>query len=423
MTSFQIPKYNGFRMTKFLKVILVFIIVIIFISISSDKPLAEYILKPVPDDNKNVLFSLLGQADKITEDSVLYDIRPTSPAPPISFGRLLISTHSATESSDFSASASAYVLGLLDTNFRENQNRLAEFQNSLIPQVDTSLMLITPTPTINNNLNNIANILISPSPTLHPLIAKLLEEERMRNLMTTPTPNSLFPPETIGDLDQNPKKTYFTIALLGDSMIDTLGKDLPHLHKLLSAAYPEYTFNLLNYGQGSTDLDSGLYRLTNTTRYLDQDFPPLLSQKPDIVVVESFAYNHWTGEFYDLDRQWITIAKIIDTIKLKSPDSKIILAASIAPNTKTFGDGKLNWPAQLKWNSATITKGYLQNIVNFATSEHYPIADAYHPSMQPDGDGDEKYINQGDHIHPSDAGAQLFSEKIVEAIKNNNLIN
>jgi lysophospholipase L1-like esterase len=155
---------------------------------------------------------------------------------------------------------------------------------------------------------------------------------------------------------------------------------------------------------------------------LDTDYPPLLSYKPDILVVESFAYNQWSGNLYDLDRQWLTIDRIIKTVKEKLPETKIILAASIAPNSKTFGDGKLNWPQDLKYNSAQITKAYLQNLTNFATSQGFPLADAYHTSLGPDGNGQAIFINQGDHLHPSNEGARLFYEKIMEAIKQNNII-
>ncbi|MCJ7740177.1 SGNH/GDSL hydrolase family protein [Candidatus Microgenomates bacterium] len=162
--------------------------------------------------------------------------------------------------------------------------------------------------------------------------------------------------------------------------------------------------------------------MTNSTRYLDKEFPALLSYKPDILVVESFAYNHWSGEIFNFDRQWLTIASIIDTIKKDSLETKIILGAAIAPNGQVFGDGKLNWPQDLKWNAATITKAYLQNLVNFATSEHYPLADAFHPSLDSAGNGLERYIDQSDHLHPSNEGKLLFSQKIVEAIVKNELI-
>ena len=205
-------------------------------------------------------------------------------------------------------------------------------------------------------------------------------------------------------------------------MVDTLGPGIPALASKLKEAFPKFTFGILNFGQGSTDLQSGWYRLTNSTTYLGIYVPPVLSYKPDILVIESFGYNHWSANQYDLDRQWLTFAHIVDTVRKESPDTKIVMASTIGPNPYTYGDGKLNWPKGLKWESAQTTKIYLQNAINFADSQHIPIANAYHPSLDGNGHGRPVYINQGDHLHPSDAGKALFADKIVDAIVTNNLI-
>jgi hypothetical protein len=217
-------------------------------------------------------------------------------------------------------------------------------------------------------------------------------------------------------------KQTVTIAFLGDSMIDTLGPDLPHMKKALSTAYPTRTFALLNYGFGSTDMENGLYRLNHTTHYLGKVFPPLLSFTPDILIVESFAYNHWSGQMSDLNRQWLTIAHIIDAVKAGSPETQIILAATIAPNPFLFGDGILNWETNKKWDAAIVTSAYLQNIINFATSQYYPLIDAYHPSLDAEGHGSPQFINGGDHIHPSDEGKELFAQKTIETLQKYKMI-
>lgn len=410
-------------MTRAVRVIFICIILTFFVTAFSDP--------------KQVLLFLNKQIFKQSFDSFhlagLVQDKPLN-----SFGTILgASAQTGGEIKSLEDNAKTEMMkNILAQDFEEAKKRMEEFYQKSGRQ------------TTNNSNNNsemidrLSELITTPSPTLNPKLERILAQESNKNYELRSTNNAIAPntnrgesriehidsiqpitsTNNIGEMIANPKKTHYTIALLGDSMIDTLGHDLPHLRNLLTSSYPDYTFNLLNYGQGGTDLDSGLFRLTNSTNYLGTDYPALLSQKVDILVVESFAYNHWSGQFFDLDRQWLTIAKIIDTVKMNSPATKIILAATIAPNTKTFGDGKLNWPKQLKWDGATITKGYLQNIVNFATSEHYPLADAYHPSMSANGDGDEKYINQGDHIHPSNEGALFFSQKILETIRQNNLI-
>lgn len=213
-----------------------------------------------------------------------------------------------------------------------------------------------------------------------------------------------------------PQKSTYTIAVLGDSMVDTLGPGVPHLSQELKKAYPTISFTVLNYGVGASNIEYGITRLTNGYTYLEETKPALLSTNPDIVVVESFAYNHWDNSQSDLDRHWLAINKIIETIKNHNSNTKIILSSSIAPHCATYTDGSANLPPERKFKECETVKAYLQNMVNFATSQSYPLADAYHASLS-GSDGQEKYINAGDHIHPSDAGKLLFAQKVAEQVK------
>lgn len=212
-----------------------------------------------------------------------------------------------------------------------------------------------------------------------------------------------------------------TISLLGDSMIDTLGKDLPQLKILLAQAYPNYEFKLINHGVGATNIEYGLERLTNGYTYLEKSYPSVVSENPDIVVIESFAYNPWSNSQGDLDRQWLTIGKIIETLRSHLPGVKVILASTIGPNSKYFGDESVNFTPEEKQAKVETIRSYLQNMVNFALSQKYPLADAYHASLDDQGEGKKQFISQ-DNIHPSGPGGYLFSQKIVEAIVANKLI-
>lgn len=385
-------------MTIAVRVISIFILSLTAVFILSGLAYADFLIRPVIDQSSSTSYPSL-----LTEN-----LQPYSPS--ISFGELLAKQASITASTvlnqevspdqQYKMSRTALIAGILN-QLEESYTQEFSYQNSVINE-NTLREILTPTPFI----------LIPteiPTPTLIPTSFPTM----------TPFPIASFPQPTTNN---SPQKTSYTIALLGDSMTDTLGNELYHLKTLLSQRYPSYTFTLINYGQGATDLDSGLKRLTETTTYLGEQKAPLLSYKPDIIVVESFAYNHWGGEKYDLDRQWLTIAKIIDTVKEKSPDTKIILAATIAPHALVFGDGVLNWPKEMKWLSSQITKAYLQNLINFATSQKFPLADAYHASLGKDGNGQLKYISASDHLHPSGDGGWLFAAKIVEAIQSNKLI-
>ena len=220
------------------------------------------------------------------------------------------------------------------------------------------------------------------------------------------------------------RKKSYTIAVLGDSMVDTLGPDVPHLKDKLRAMYPTTEFSIRNYGVGGTNIDYGLERITNGYTYLGESKPSLVSQNPDIVVVESFGYNPYSFDEGALDKHWLAMAKIVDALKANLPGVKLVIAATIAPDAATFGDGApgLSFGAEDKWEHVDVIKKYLDNAVKFAASQKLPLADAFYPSLDGNGNGKEVYINQGDHIHYSDAGRALFAKKVTEAIVSNRLL-
>ncbi len=220
------------------------------------------------------------------------------------------------------------------------------------------------------------------------------------------------------------KKPHYTIAFLGDSMIDTLGSDLRVVHDELLRIYPKAGFTLLNYGVGGENIVSGLERVMRDTVYLGSPRPALILTHPDVVVVESFAYNPFSFDTGALEQHWLSLSYIIDALKINIPETKIVLAATIAPNSTVFGDGApgLSFSPQDKLESTNTIKQYLQNTIRFAQSEHLPLADAFHPSVDSDGEGKLAFINPGDHIHYSDAGRKLFARTVVDAITANTLL-
>lgn len=234
-------------------------------------------------------------------------------------------------------------------------------------------------------------------------------------------------PSTIPPPAQIPRTTRqkkITVAALGDSMIDTLGPDLPHLKKILGASYPKTEFRMLNYGVGGTNIEYGIQRLTSDYTYLDRTVPSLVSQFPDVVIVESFAYNPFSFDEGALDKHWLALATILDTVKHYLPKAKIVIAATIAPDENRFGDGAPNIAEgpEGKRNKVHTIIQYLDSTVKFARSQNMPLADAFHPSLDENGNGKEEYINPGDHIHYSDAGREFFSKTLADTIIDNRLL-
>lgn len=244
-------------------------------------------------------------------------------------------------------------------------------------------------------------------------------------LTITPTPTLIATP-TPTIATRTAKKRAMTITLLGDSMIDTLGPVGSGLSTRLNAVYPNATFTIINHGVGAENIDSGLRRLTNGYSYLGLGRNSVVSEKPDLIVIESFGYNPYPlPDINDaLTKHWLQLAAIIDTIHQQLPETKIMIAATIAPNWDVFGDGApfINFSPEGKRTKVEEIKKYIENTIAFAKSQGIPLADAYHPSLDGSGNGKLVYINGGDHIHYSDAGRSFFSQTIANTILSNNLL-
>lgn len=235
--------------------------------------------------------------------------------------------------------------------------------------------------------------------------------------LTTPTP-------TASVALRKSKKSAMTISIVGDSMVDTLGPEVGGLGNKLLVTYPKTTFTILNHGVGAENIDSGLTRLTNGYTYLGIPRPSVIAQKPDVIIIESFGYNPYSFDEGALTKHWLQLAAMVDVITQQLPETKIMIAATIAPNWNVFGDGApfVNLSAESKKKKVDTIKSYIDNAVKFAKSQKLPLADAFHPTMDSSGNGKLGYINGGDHIHYSDSGRSYMASIMANAIVANKLL-
>jgi hypothetical protein len=283
-----------------------------------------------------------------------------------------------------------------------------------IPLIYQLMQAYQPSSSITNYLPAISLTQVTPTPS----IPAVPVPTPQGNVLGTTTINDNPVPLNVGGDEK-----ITTIAVLGDSMIDTLQEGIPQLIAALKKYYPAEKCNILNFGVGASNIEYGLFRLKNDYEYLGTKHPSLLSQKPDIIVVESFAYNNFGNSQSGIDRQWLNLGAITTTIKENLPDTKILLAATIAPNSVIFANDVpgLHFTALEKVEKTTTIKLYLQNLINFAGSQNFPLANAYHPSL--DGqEGNRTYINANDNIHPSGPGGELFCGLVAKAISDHNMV-
>jgi len=232
-------------------------------------------------------------------------------------------------------------------------------------------------------------------------------------------PNSVI--HGIGGIQEN--QQIITIAVLGDSMIDTLGPDISSLETALEQYFPNKKFKIINYGVGASNIEYALHRLKNNYQYKDQDYPSLLSLNPDIIVVESFAYNNFGNTQSGFDRQWQALSNITSTIQKELPATKIVLTATIAPNSLNFASGikDIHLTNLEKIEKTKTIRAYLQNIINFAQSQKFPLANAFTNSLKND-EGLPELISKADNLHPSELGAQFFSDTLAKTLFDNKII-
>lgn len=210
------------------------------------------------------------------------------------------------------------------------------------------------------------------------------------------------------------------IAALGDSMIDTLG-DLKNLQLSLSQYYPNVEFTLLNYGVGSTKPANGLRRLTqptsapNSATGAPKNLPPLLVERPDIVIVESYSYNHGQNTSSEIATHYQTIAEIINT--LQRSDIQVLFLVTIAP-TANYAQGApgILWDENQRILEAKTVIEYLKAGLKFAKDNNLILIDAFNPSLDKTGFGKQIYVNSTDNIHPSGEGSEFISDLIAQKI-------
>jgi lysophospholipase L1-like esterase len=205
----------------------------------------------------------------------------------------------------------------------------------------------------------------------------------------------------------------YLIILIGDSMTQYLGNST-ELRGFLADYYPNKTFDIYNYGFGSTNILSVTSRLTGWTNR-DRPYQPILDIDSDVIIIESFGHNP-LSEFpleEGLRKQEQALDEIVKLIKDKRPNSKIVFLTTISPNSKTYAyrSVDLSDEARKKWVDERIS--YIKNHKKYAKEHNIPLIDVFEKSLI-NGDGNPVYISDTDYIHPSPKGIILIQKEIAD---------
>ncbi|QGQ97695.1 SGNH/GDSL hydrolase family protein [Paenibacillus psychroresistens] len=223
-------------------------------------------------------------------------------------------------------------------------------------------------------------------------------------------------------------KRRYKIACLGDSMTAFWGSEMSELSDSLEREFPEQPFELFNYGVSGTRAEYGIYRITH-------DFPNpfgsgfqkcLSSVSPDLVVVESFAYNHRLDGKHNIDNYHNVLRQLFEVLRKTTP-AQLVFLITIPPDRVNFLDHVptyLGVIPELRQEWATYSEMYLQAAVEFAKNEQLTHINVFERVKDKVASGVpiSWFIDQNDHIHPSRYAYEFISEEIVGAIQQLDLI-
>lgn len=247
-------------------------------------------------------------------------------------------------------------------------------------------------------------------PTIIPTNNPSPEPTQPAAILPTSTPPS--PAPTTIKLGKN----SYSIAIIGDSMVDTMGERLEYLEHALKKKYPQTNFTLYNFGTGSQNISDGLARLHSRLDNQDRHFSSLDEIKPDALIVGSFAYNPLSP--HDPGRYRSTLSQFVNEAKTIS--GRVYILAEIAPLKVGFGKGPggINWDDDTSYQQATKIIEQLENAIGVSQSLNVPMIDAFTPSqVAADKSGNPKFVNANDGIHPSVAGHEFMADLITNTIR------
>lgn len=219
------------------------------------------------------------------------------------------------------------------------------------------------------------------------------------------------------------KSDAYTIIIVGDSMIDSLGENFDYLRQDLKIYYPGTVFGLFNYGYGSTNVLSLPERLNSETIYRGKINEAILGRALDIIIIGSFGHNPLSQ--LPLEEGLQKQNQILDSMVLqlvnKKPNTLIVFLADFPPSSKYYGKGVVELTDEQRSAWVNERKAYIENYIKYAQEHNIPLINIYEES-QVDGEVNLDYINKDNYIHPSSTGLIFMSQEIADYLYKNNIL-
>ena len=223
------------------------------------------------------------------------------------------------------------------------------------------------------------------------------------------------------------KKDLYIVFMIGDSMTHALGPRGGTMNQFINELYKgdNIFISIDNYARGSSNILDVDEQLNKQTTYWDSTFEPLLSRDFDLILVESFGYNPLSkfGLEEGIKRQNQALTDLMTTLVSTHPNSAVVFVATIAPSKEKYALNILkDIPAEDRSKQAEERMTYIKNHISYAQSHNIPFINIFEKSLNEQGDGDLKYINPDDYIHPSYEGVDFIGHEIANFIYTNQIL-
>lgn len=210
------------------------------------------------------------------------------------------------------------------------------------------------------------------------------------------------------------------IAVYGDSMTEYLHQPPRALAEHLARLQPPVDAQLFNYGVGATRAELVLYRLRYEYWHGRQRMQPLPVLLPDILVLESCAFNNSNDQEAGLRNFTHVWDQIIATCRELAPQAHVLLYLTIAPiaavpderaNRLFFGALPEIFALRHHWRSV-----YQRTFAQWAARQGLPLVDVRQHVLDMHAQTPIQHWVAADGVHPNPTGVDLISARIAAAI-------
>lgn len=211
------------------------------------------------------------------------------------------------------------------------------------------------------------------------------------------------------------------ILLYGDSMTEYLHRPPRMLTEALQALQPEKAYEISNWAIGGTRAELVLYRLLYEFWHGRERMLPLIQSRPDILVIESCAFNNANDQQEGIGNFKHIWEQILKVCREQAPQARLITYLTIG-SSLAVPDERANrlffhalpdvFALRHKWRE--IYQDAFEQWVAQAGVECVNVRKEV--KRQESLDVPRGHWISADGVHPNAAGVELISQKLAAAI-------